>query len=90
MANTTDARLLFTDIKVLLEFNPNHSSRKHKYFEASRKREPKYKDYYLWHSGKILQNGTTTVPNNWARSLYVLKILLHVLAYLPIRLADVF
>lgn len=50
------------DIKVLIDFVPNHTSNKHPWFEESRlnKKNPK-RNWYIWHSPD--KNGE--LPNNW-------------------------
>jgi alpha-glucosidase len=52
-------------IKVIMDFVPNHSSNKHEWFQKSLQRVEPYTDYYVWHKGKVLANGTVTKPNNW-------------------------
>ncbi|XP_049791269.1 maltase 2-like [Schistocerca nitens] len=53
------------DIKVILDFVPNHSSDEHEWFIASsdptHENYEKYKDYYVWVDAK--EDGS--VPNNW-------------------------
>lgn len=57
------------DIKLILDFVPNHSSDQHKWFQASadpnHTEHEKYKDYYIWHEGRLLENGTRIAPSNW-------------------------
>lgn len=48
-----------------MDFVPNHSSDQHEWFQKSREGDKKYRDYYIWHKGKKLSNGTRTPPNNW-------------------------
>lgn len=59
------------DIKLVLDFVPNHCSNQHEWFEkALNKSDPdheKYKNYFIWHSGKLLENGTRVPPSNWIR-----------------------
>ncbi|KMQ87696.1 alpha-glucosidase [Lasius niger] len=55
-----DARL-----KIILDFVPNHSSDQHEWFQKSLKSIEPYTDYYVWHKGNVLPNGTVTKPNNW-------------------------
>lgn len=54
------------NIKLILDFVPNHSSDQHEWFLKSVKKEEPYKDYYVWHPGT---NDTTTgkrkPPSNW-------------------------
>lgn len=57
------------DIKLILDFVPNHSSDKHEWFEKSadpnHPEHEKYKEYYTWNKGKLLENGTRLPPSNW-------------------------
>lgn len=52
-------------MKIIMDFVPNHSSDKHEWFQKSLQSVEPYTDYYVWHKGKVLPNGTVTVPNNW-------------------------
>ncbi|KAG4066648.1 hypothetical protein HA402_007284 [Bradysia odoriphaga] len=52
------------DIKLILDFVPNHTSDLHDWFIRSENGEAEYKDYYIWHPGKI-ENGVRVPPNNW-------------------------
>lgn len=52
-------------IKVLLDFVPNHTSDQHEWFQKSLKGINPYSDYYIWHPGKVLENGTRVPPSNW-------------------------
>ena len=56
-----------------MDFIPNHSSDKHRWFEASRRREEPYTNYYIWHDGKIHEDGTRAPPNNWVCSTGMLN-----------------
>ncbi|XP_075165790.1 maltase A4 [Haematobia irritans] len=51
-------------VRIILDFVPNHSSDECEWFIKSAANDPQYKDFYVWHPGKIV-NGTKTVPNNW-------------------------
>lgn len=57
----------FLDIKILLDFVPNHSSNLCEWFQKSREPlvNPDYADYYTWHDGKLNEAGDRVVPNNW-------------------------
>ncbi|XP_031625092.1 maltase 1-like [Contarinia nasturtii] len=55
------------NIKIILDFVPNHSSDKCEWFKKSVKREGKYTDYYVWAAGK---NNNTEPPNNWVSIFY--------------------
>lgn len=51
-------------IKILLDFVPNHSSDECLWFKKSIERDPYYKDFYVWHPGRIV-NGVRQPPTNW-------------------------
>lgn len=57
------------DIKLILDLVPNHSSDQHEWFKkSSNKSDPdyeKYKDYYIWHKGKTMDDNTRGPPSNW-------------------------
>ncbi|XP_037034887.1 maltase A1-like [Bradysia coprophila] len=57
------------DIKLLLDFVPNHCSSEHEWFKKAidphDSDHNKYKDFFIWHKGKLLENGTRVPPNNW-------------------------
>ncbi|XP_060071120.1 probable maltase [Ylistrum balloti] len=48
------------ELRIILDFIPNHTSRNHTWFEMSKKKDAKYKDFYVWASCT-----PTTKPNNW-------------------------
>lgn len=52
-------------VKLILDFVPNHTSDKHDWFIKSAARVAGYEDHYVWHSGKLLTNGTRIPPSNW-------------------------
>ncbi len=60
--------LLLSGMKLIMNFIPNHTSNQHAWFEASRKRENSYTDYYIWRNGREMQNCSTNPPNNWVRT----------------------
>lgn len=54
-------------MKLILDFIPNHTSRKHKWFVQSRNNSDAsnhFKDFYVWRHGKVGANETLP-PNNW-------------------------
>lgn len=55
----------FSEIRILLDFVPNHSSDQHEWFVKSKAGDPEYANYYVWHDGNELPGGVRTVPNNW-------------------------
>lgn len=52
------------DIKVILDFVPNHTSDQHPWFLKSVQKIKPYDDYYVWVDAKIV-NGTKREPTNW-------------------------
>lgn len=52
-------------LKIIMDFVPNHSSDQHEWFKKSLRGVEPYTDYYVWHKGRVLANGTVTRPNNW-------------------------
>ena len=59
-----------------MDFIPNHTSDKHRWFIESRKggEDNPFSDFYMWHDGKLLENGTRVPPNNWVKTV-ILKTL---------------
>jgi len=57
------------DLKIILDFVPNHSSDENSWFVKSVNREKGYEDYYVWHDGRV--NATTggrEPPSNWLQA----------------------
>merc|ERR1711970_375636 len=50
-------------LKIVMDFIPNHSSKKHEWFLKSESREEPYTDYYIWRDRNESNPGG--VPNNW-------------------------
>ncbi|XP_077470204.1 amino acid transporter heavy chain SLC3A1 [Stigmatopora argus] len=48
-------------LKLIMDFIPNHTSDKHRWFNSSRTGDPHYKDYYVWADC----TATGPKPNNW-------------------------
>ncbi|XP_069549095.1 amino acid transporter heavy chain SLC3A1 [Brachyistius frenatus] len=48
-------------LKMIMDFIPNHTSDRHRWFNLSRTRDPQYEDYYVWTDC----NATAPRPNNW-------------------------
>lgn len=57
---------------LIIEFIVNHTSNLHRWFLESQKggKENKYANYYIWHPGKVLPDGSHAPPNNWVRFLH--------------------
>lgn len=54
------------DIKIILDFVPNHSSDQCEWFLKSIERDPEYDEYYIWHDGISQGPGVRPLrPNNW-------------------------
>ncbi|XP_055375861.1 maltase 2-like isoform X2 [Condylostylus longicornis] len=58
------------DIKILLDFVPNHSSDKCEWFIKSINRVPDYEDFYIWADPIIDKDGKHHPPNNWISVFY--------------------
>jgi alpha-glucosidase len=52
------------DMKVIIDFIPNHTSDKHPWFEASKRNDTKFADYYVWRDPSVT-TGERKPPNNW-------------------------
>ncbi len=54
---------------ILTDLVLNHTSDEHPWFKAAsdptHKDHALYKDFYIWHDGKILENGEKTLPTQW-------------------------
>ncbi|XP_041867021.1 neutral and basic amino acid transport protein rBAT [Melanotaenia boesemani] len=48
-------------LKLIMDFIPNHTSDRHRWFNLSRTRDPHYVDYYVW----VDCNASSPKPNNW-------------------------
>ena len=48
------------NMKVIIDFIPNHTSDRHKWFTESIAGDEKYKDFYVWRNGS-----SSGPPNNW-------------------------
>lgn len=58
------ARANQLNLKIILDFVPNHSSDECDWFVRSAAGEEEYKDFYVWHTGKVV-NGIRQPPTNW-------------------------
>lgn len=54
------------NMRVMLDFIPNHTSVEHEWFQKSRRRQDGYEDWYIWHPGTVDEQGNHVPPNNWA------------------------
>ena len=63
------------EIRVVLDFIPNHSSDEHEWFLKSIKREDPYTDYYVWVDPKGYdENGNPIPPSNWVNNDFYFEI----------------
>lgn len=54
------------DIKIILDFVPNHSSNESEWFVKSEQRLDGFDDWYVWHDSKgVDENGEQIPPSNW-------------------------
>ncbi|KAL1494327.1 hypothetical protein ABEB36_009942 [Hypothenemus hampei] len=72
--NLTDLKNLLDeahkrDIKVILDYVPNHTSDQHIWFNNSVNSVENYTDYYIWANATVV-NGTRLPPNNWLSTFY--------------------
>lgn len=58
------------DIKVILDFVPNHTSNESMWFEEALKGHDKYYDYFMWEDGVVDESGNLQPPNNWVRLIF--------------------
>lgn len=57
------------ELKIILDFVPNHSSDENDWFVKSVNREKGYEDYYVWHDGKTnAETGEREPPSNWLQA----------------------
>ena len=57
------------DIKIVMDFVPNHSSDQHEWFKKSVAKEEPFTDYYIWRDPSGYdEDGTPLPPNNWVRT----------------------
>ena len=53
------------NMRIIIDLVLNHTSDEHKWFlEAKKSKTNKYRDYYIWHDGKIIDNKKIE-PTNW-------------------------
>lgn len=50
-------------MKLILDFIPNHTGKKHEWFTKSQEGDEAYKDFYIWADGNGVNK--TEPPNNW-------------------------
>ena len=56
LAEESNAR----DIKIIMDFVPNHSSNEHDWFVRSEQKEDPYTDYYIWRDRNESNPGQVT------------------------------
>lgn len=56
-------------LKVIIDFVPNHTSNKHKWFNNSIASKSGYEDFYVWRNCTVDDKGVLKqAPNNWVRN----------------------
>ncbi|PZC75320.1 maltase 2 isoform X1 [Helicoverpa armigera] len=53
------------NIKIILDFVPNHSSNESDWFIKSSNKDEYYSDWYVWENGHLDDRGQRSPPNNW-------------------------
>ncbi|XP_013201277.2 maltase A1 [Amyelois transitella] len=53
------------NIKIVLEFVPNHTSNESEWFTKSSSKDEFYNDWYVWENGHMDDRGRSSPPNNW-------------------------
>ncbi|CAH2220669.1 jg25918, partial [Pararge aegeria aegeria] len=56
------------NIKIILDFVPNHTSNESDWFFKSSHRDEYYSDWYIWENGHLDTKGLRRPPNNWTES----------------------
>lgn len=59
------------DLKIVLDFVPNHSSDECEWFKKSAQREAGFEDFYVWNDGKIDPTNPSKrlAPSNWVKAM---------------------
>lgn len=64
--------LYWLDLKVVLDFVPNHCSNESDYFKLSVNRTAGYEDFLVWDDGLIdPETNTRKPPSNWVICFYL-------------------
>lgn len=61
----------FADIKIVLDFVPNHTSNESVWFDKALEGDEKYLDYFIWEDGVVNEDGSLSPPNNWVCITYI-------------------
>ena len=60
------------NLKIVLDFVPNHSSEEHEWFKKSVAKEDPYTDFYVWADPKGFdENENPIAPSNWVRKTII-------------------
>ena len=57
-------------MRIVLDFIPNHTGKKHEWFITSENKEDGYENYYIWAPGKG-PDPSVNPPNNWVSITFV-------------------
>src|SRR5690606_5015057 len=53
------------DLKIVMDLVINHTSDRHRWFQAARKIDSGYRDFYIWKKPRRTTSGKEKPPNNW-------------------------
>jgi alpha-glucosidase len=59
------------EIKIIMDFVPNHSSHLCEWFQKSLNKSSEYADWYIWADPRLDDMGNKIPPNNWVFSCFI-------------------
>ena len=71
-------------MKIVQEVVPNHTSRRHPWFQQSHQSTVgNFTDFYIWDDGRRVTNTTRAPPSNWVTSLLSIDTYTHCHSLIP-------